>query len=333
MKGLTLLWESVVHPSRPNPAQMVHPDVAEPLSIDAIGDRHGRPFKEGRPPGAWKSDNLRRIEFDGFDLTYLCGEDFELEFDARGHLIDFNFNDRRSVMRVNGQNEELWEFGQYTTSFAPTGTGLYRKALSERGSVSPHRLIGLNFSPDYLDILVSDILDGGAPVFVEMGKPCRWPRMDRIQSALLALFEAPHVFSKLTAEALVNDTIMRALLRWSSVGNQMLPNRFKTDDAVVGRAIQFIASNLTQSVSLADIARAAERDATILVHVFKLATGRTPYAYLLASRIDAAKHDLRSTRKTIAEIADRYRFGSPSHFSTTFRKLTGASPSEFRAKQ
>ncbi|MEM7666308.1 MAG: AraC family transcriptional regulator [Pseudomonadota bacterium] len=318
--------------NRPNPADLVHPDVAEPVSVSAIGDRPGRPFKDGHPPRAWTSDNLRRIEFDGFDLTYLCGRNFELDFDTKGHLIDFNFGDGPSTMRVNGGNEELWRFLPYTTSFAPVGTDLYRHAFDEREEGTYHRLVGLNISPGYLSSLISDIHDGRTPSFVEFSPPKRWSRMDRIQSGLLALFEAPHQFSRLTAEALTNDAIMRGLLRWSSIGNSLSATRFSTDDLVVRRAIDFIASNLTSIVSLADIAKAAERDATILVHVFKLATGQTPYAYLLGSRIEAAKTDLRSTKMGIAQIAERYCFGSPSHFSTTFRKLTGCSPSEFRAK-
>lgn len=318
--------------NRPNPADLVHPDVAEPLSVSAIGDRPGRPFKDGHPPRAWTSDNLRRIEFDGFNLTYLCGRNFELDFDTKGHLIDFNFGDGPSVMRVNGGREELWRFRPYSTSFAPAGTDLYRHAFDEREEETHHRLIGLNVSRNYLSALISDIVDGRSLSFVEMSPPERWPRMDRIQSGLLALFEAPHLFSRLTAEALSNDAIMRAMLRWSSIGNSLSATQFSTDDLVIRRAIDFIGSNLTSTVSLADIAKAAERDATILVHVFKLATGRTPYAYLLSSRIEAAKADLRSTKMTVAQIADRYCFGSPSHFSTTFRKLTGYSPSEFRAK-
>jgi AraC-like DNA-binding protein len=308
----------------------VHPDVYEPLTVELHGSRPARPFKQGRPPLSWQPQNYRRIMLEGFGLTYMYGKSFELAFETSGHLIDFNFGDGPSVMQVNGSKQEIWRFGPHMTSFAPCGTELYRHALDQNDEAACTRLIALSVSPDYLNGLVSDILDGREVAFVEMSRPERWPKMDRIQSAFLALFEMPNRYSALTAEALANDAIMRALMRWSSVGNRIVPTRFRTDDEAVSRAVEFIRANLRQRLSLADIARAAQRDATILVHVFKLVTGRTPYAYLLESRIDAAKQDLRMTSLPIAQISQNYCFGSPSHFSTTFRKLAGMTPKAYR---
>lgn len=323
----------MILPSKaPDPSRLVHPDIFEPLVVDLRGDRPGRPYRAGRPPSSWKPHNHRAIALEGVELVYITGRCFEFDFETKGHLIDFNFGDSPSMMRVNSDRQSIWQFRPYTTSFAPAGTTLYRHALERDDSDADHRLIALNIAPDYLNTLACDILDGRELGFVAMSPPERWEKLDRIQSGLLALFQAPHMHSRLTVEALANDAIMRAMLRWSSIGNRLAPTRFQTDDAVVRRAISFIHDNLTRSISLPDIARAAERDTTILVHVFKLATGRTPYAYLLDCRIAAAKHDLRNTELSVASIARRYSFGSPSHFATSFRKSTGTSPTAYRRK-
>lgn len=311
-------------------SRLVHPDIFEPLVVDLRGDRPGRPYRGGRPPSSWKPHNHKVIALEGFELIDISGPQFEFDFETKGHLIDFNFGESPSLMRVNGGEQKIWSFQPYTTSFAPVGTTLYRKVLEHDDKGSDHRLIALSIAPAYLNLLACDILDGRELGFVDMSPPERWVRLDRIQSGLLALFQVPHMYSRLTAEALANDAIMRAMLRWSSLGNRLAPTRFQTDDDVVRRAISFIHDNLTRNISLADIARAAERDATILVHVFKLATGRTPYAYLLDCRVAAAKQDLRNTDLSVASIARRYSFGSPSHFSTAFRKSTGASPTAYR---
>lgn len=314
----------------PDLSRLVHPDIFEPLVVDLRGDRPGRPYLAGRPPSSWKPHNHRVIALEGFELIYISGRHFEFEFETKGHLVDFNFGDTPSLMRVNGDKPKVWSFRPYTTSFAPVATSLYRKAIEQDDNETGHRLIALSIAPSYLNTLACDILDGRELGFVDMSPPERWVKLDRIQSGLLALFQVPHMHSRLTAEALANDAIMRAMLRWSSLGNRLAPTRFQTEDQVVRRAINFIHDNLTCSISLADIARAAERDNTILVHVFKLATGRTPHAYLLDCRIEAAKHDLRNTELCVASIARRYSFGSPSHFATTFRKLTGTSPTAYR---
>lgn len=314
----------------PDLSRLVHPDIFEPLVVDLRGDRAGRPYRAGRPPNAWKPQNHRVITLEGVDLIYIDGPGFEFDFETKGHLIDFNFGDSPSLMRVNGGPQKVWQFEPYTTSFAPVRTTLCRQTLEQPGGDMNHRLIALNIAPEYLSALTCDILDGRELGFVDMSPPERWAKLDRIQSGLLALFQAPQMHSRLTAEALANDAIMRAILRWSSIGNRLGPTRFQNEDEVVRRAISFIHDNLTRSISLPDIARAAERDTTILVHVFKLATGRTPYAYLLDCRIAAAKHDLRNTELSVASIARRYSFGSPSHFATTFRKSTGTSPTAYR---
>lgn len=314
----------------PDLSRLVHPDIFEPLVVDLRGDRPGRPYRGGRPPSSWEPHNHKVIALDGFELNYISGRQFEFDFETKGHLIDFNFGDGPSLMRVNGDEPKVWSFRPYTTSFAHVATTLYRKTLEQDDKDAEHRLIALSIEPAYMNTLASDILDGRELSFVDMSPPERWGKLDRIQSGLLTLFQVPHMHSRLTAEALANDAIMRATLRWSSLGNRLAPTRFQTDDEVVRRAINFIHDNLTRSISLADIARAAERDNTILVHVFKLATGRTPHAYLLGCRIEAAKQDLRNTELSVASIARRYSFGSPSHFATTFRKSTGTSPTAYR---
>ena len=49
-------------------------------------------------------------------------------------------------------------------------------------------------------------------------------------------------------------------------------------------------------------------------------------------RIMAAAWMLSATDETITNIAVRYAFANPSHFSRQFRRATGCTPSEYRQR-
>ncbi|HRF47231.1 MAG TPA: response regulator [Anaerolineales bacterium] len=64
--------------------------------------------------------------------------------------------------------------------------------------------------------------------------------------------------------------------------------------------------------------------------VFGQAMGKTFRDYLTEVRIQRAKEFLRSTTLTVNDIAYRVGYSAPHYFSHVFRKVTGATPTEFR---
>jgi AraC family transcriptional regulator len=66
---------------------------------------------------------------------------------------------------------------------------------------------------------------------------------------------------------------------------------------------------------------------------FKKATGLPPHAFLLDQRIKAARSDLADPLRTVASVALQYRFSSPQHFATAFKRVTGQTPRAFRARR
>ncbi|TYA12362.1 helix-turn-helix transcriptional regulator [Paenibacillus faecis] len=59
-------------------------------------------------------------------------------------------------------------------------------------------------------------------------------------------------------------------------------------------------------------------------------SGITIMEYVMKKRIEKAKQLLENTNYTITRIAVIIGFSSAAHFSTTFRKRLGISPSEYR---
>ena len=99
---------------------------------------------------------------------------------------------------------------------------------------------------------------------------------------------------------------------------------------IVERAKTLIEENLSDEVSMAEIADKMNISVHYLCHVFKSATGITPTDYKNSVKIAKAKRLLVGGEMKIADIALECGFGSASYFSKTFLKNEGISPAEYR---
>ncbi len=98
----------------------------------------------------------------------------------------------------------------------------------------------------------------------------------------------------------------------------------------VARAIEFTEANLHRTVSLEEMARAAELSRFHLVRLFREFVGQTPAAYARARRIERSQQLLRSSDLPISEIALACGFADQSHFTAAFVRATGVTPGAYR---
>ena len=82
---------------------------------------------------------------------------------------------------------------------------------------------------------------------------------------------------------------------------------------------------------LADLSAVVHMSPYHFARLFKRSTGVPPHQFLLRHRIDEARELLAAQRVPIAEIARSVGFRTPSHFTTTFRRVTGMTPSAYRS--
>jgi len=64
--------------------------------------------------------------------------------------------------------------------------------------------------------------------------------------------------------------------------------------------------------------------------LFKRSTGASPHRFLVRRRIEQAAALLAAQPLPIGEIARSVGFRTPSHFTTTFRRVTGITPTAYR---
>lgn len=98
----------------------------------------------------------------------------------------------------------------------------------------------------------------------------------------------------------------------------------------IGQAIAFMKRNINRSLTLAQIAAAANFSASHLHALFKTATGQSPVAYFTHMKIQAAGKELYFTNRPVKEIAADFGFFDSCYFSRRFKKVMGKTPLEYR---
>ncbi len=101
------------------------------------------------------------------------------------------------------------------------------------------------------------------------------------------------------------------------------------DEAVL-RAKSYMEQHLAKPLKLADIASAVSLSPSYFHSVFTNACGITPHDYLLARRIQAARHLLAATSTPIVEIAEQCGFGTQQYMNYIFHQKVGISPGKCR---
>ncbi len=95
---------------------------------------------------------------------------------------------------------------------------------------------------------------------------------------------------------------------------------------------QKLREDLSHQWSVEEMAATVGMGTTLFNVKVKTYTGFTPTNYLINLRIAESFKLLRKPELSITDIALDTGFYSSQHFSTTFKKLTGYTPSEFRKK-
>lgn len=94
--------------------------------------------------------------------------------------------------------------------------------------------------------------------------------------------------------------------------------------------IEFIDQNLTENITLDDLAGLAGLSSYHFSRKFKADLGMAPHSYVLSRRIERAKRLLKSSRVPLKLVAVECGFTDQSHLSRVFRKFLGVTPNNFR---
>jgi len=104
------------------------------------------------------------------------------------------------------------------------------------------------------------------------------------------------------------------------------------EDEPIIRAQEYIEANFHDKINVDQLAASFAIGRRNFERRFKKATSNTVMEYIQRVKIEAAKKSLESSRDNVNEVVYNVGYSDPKAFRTTFKKLTGLSPLQYRAK-
>ncbi|MFT4111197.1 helix-turn-helix domain-containing protein [Silvibacterium sp.] len=98
-------------------------------------------------------------------------------------------------------------------------------------------------------------------------------------------------------------------------------------------SLEFITDNLHRDLPLREIAASAGMSPFHFARLFRNATGQTPHQYLLDQRFNRAKWLLRFSHLSVSQVGSEVGFTNHTHFTRTFRRKEGITPTIWRGAQ
>lgn len=115
-------------------------------------------------------------------------------------------------------------------------------------------------------------------------------------------------------------------------GFQQTNSNNHAEPVEIWKARKFIEEHSGEELSLSKVAKAVNISANHLSETFKQVTGVNFVDYIARVRFENACDLLRDPNLRISEIAFAVGFQSLSQFNRVFKKLSGKSPTEHRAR-
>jgi AraC family transcriptional regulator len=136
-------------------------------------------------------------------------------------------------------------------------------------------------------------------------------------------FQRPFTAGGLALEGMLLELTAEAARRVGQGAVKITPEWLKN----VRRHLE---SNCLRSVSLAEMARVSGMHRVHVSREFRKHFGTTIGEFLRSLRVQHARRLLAGSTQTLTDIALDCGFADQSHFSATFRRLTGLTPAVFR---
>ena len=103
-------------------------------------------------------------------------------------------------------------------------------------------------------------------------------------------------------------------------------------DEQIKEAQAFIEKNYAEKISVDQLASMLAISRRAFERRFKKATANTVNEYIQRVKMEAAKMSLESTRENVNEVMYKVGYNDTKAFRTTFKRITGLSPLEYRNK-
>ena len=104
-----------------------------------------------------------------------------------------------------------------------------------------------------------------------------------------------------------------------------------SDDKVLAKICDYLEQNIHRPLCFSDIVNHFNLSASVVKRIFREQMGCGVMECFNRIRVDAAKELIRESDQNFTEIAASLCFGSSQYFTTVFKRISGMTPTEYRA--
>jgi AraC family L-rhamnose operon transcriptional activator RhaR/AraC family L-rhamnose operon regulatory protein RhaS len=204
-------------------------------------------------------------------------------------------------------------------------------------------LINILFDPSELPLSLGDLpsLSGYHALFtLEPASRQRHQFTSRLQLTPAELGESLRLVDKLDKELAARQggfevmaiAAMLELITFFSRCYSKTRNPTSKKLIRIGETISHMRRNVAHAITLEELVAISGMSRTSYVRMFESTMGTSPIKYFIELRIEEAGRLLRTTDRTITDIAFDVGFSDSNYFSRQFRKAHDQSPREYRKR-
>ncbi len=153
--------------------------------------------------------------------------------------------------------------------------------------------------------------------------------LQKLNMDMEQLFSEEEIMQRaMSAYAYTEDTLW--LVKYVTARLHELRNTESGKETQIDEIFQYIRSHMDEDIKRDDIADAVHLNANYISALFKNKTGMSLKEYIISEKMTLARNMVRETVLPISVIAMKVGYTNFSHFSQSYKKINGVSPTEDR---
>lgn len=206
----------------------------------------------------------------------------------------------------------------------PAGTpGLWEIAQKDTSLV-------LGVSPELLNTVAEQLGLDLRQIEIRNRFQVRDAQLENIAWALKAEMECGYPCGRLYIDSLAVSVAARLVRCYSSLSMEPRKQNGRLSDRRLRQVLSYIEDNLSQEISLGDVAAVGGLSISHFKSLFRESVGLPVHQYLIRRRVECAKRLLGEGKLSISQIALEAGFAHQSHLARHMRRLLGVSPRTLR---
>ena len=278
----------------------------------------------------------RHKVFDGIDLMFLDVKQETIQFYAKSHTKTFAINHCEE-----GRIECKFTSGEYLyMGPGDMSLGWHISSNYQHENYFPTKLfkgvvllVDVEKAQPILDTLVTETridLTQLANRFCEQSEfGMMMEETESVRQIFSSLYKVPDQIKGHYFKLKVIETFL--LLSIISTTNHEKRSSYRKQQVDIVKAVnEYISTQFMKRITIDSLSDRFDIPTSTLKRCFKGVYGTTIHHYLKECRINAAKHLLQESDRSILEIANAVGYENGSKFTSAFKEATGVTPSAYR---